>query len=85
MFSSFTGVPRHQARVVKLQYCGEGPIKKTLMLVGKVRLHSYVSALEPIKSLYLNIIHITPDHYNSQPNVLHIMKLRPYKMILNPK
>ncbi|XP_013767630.1 putative aminopeptidase W07G4.4 [Pundamilia nyererei] len=28
-------VPRHQARVVKLQYCGEGPIEKTLMLVGK--------------------------------------------------
>uniref|UniRef100_A0A1A8NAU4 Cytosol aminopeptidase domain-containing protein n=1 Tax=Nothobranchius rachovii TaxID=451742 RepID=A0A1A8NAU4_9TELE len=28
-------VPRHQARVVKLQYCGEGPIQKTLMLVGK--------------------------------------------------
>lgn len=28
-------VPRHQARVVKLQYCGEGPITKTLMLVGK--------------------------------------------------
>uniref|UniRef100_A0A3Q4I022 Zgc:152830 n=1 Tax=Neolamprologus brichardi TaxID=32507 RepID=A0A3Q4I022_NEOBR len=28
-------VPRHQARVIKLQYCGEGPIKKTLMLVGK--------------------------------------------------
>lgn len=45
MFSSFAGVPRHQARVVKLQYCGEGPIEKTLMLVGKVRLHSYVSAL----------------------------------------
>lgn len=30
-------VPRHQARVIKLQYCGEGPIQKTLMLVGKVR------------------------------------------------
>nr|XP_020449380.1 putative aminopeptidase W07G4.4 [Monopterus albus] len=29
------GVPRHQARVIKLQYCGEGPIQKTLMLVGK--------------------------------------------------
>ncbi|KAM9743258.1 putative aminopeptidase W07G4.4 [Menidia menidia] len=28
-------VPRHQARVIKLQYCGEGPIQKTLMLVGK--------------------------------------------------
>uniref|UniRef100_I3KAK4 Zgc:152830 n=1 Tax=Oreochromis niloticus TaxID=8128 RepID=I3KAK4_ORENI len=28
-------VPRHQARVIKLQYCGEGPIEKTLMLVGK--------------------------------------------------
>nr|XP_046243869.1 putative aminopeptidase W07G4.4 [Scatophagus argus] len=28
-------VPRHQARVIKLQYCGKGPIKKTLMLVGK--------------------------------------------------
>jgi len=28
-------VPRHQGRVVKLQYCGEGPIQKTLMLVGK--------------------------------------------------
>ncbi|KAM7391360.1 hypothetical protein PAMP_022056 [Pampus punctatissimus] len=28
-------VPRHQARVIKLQYCGEGPVKKTLMLVGK--------------------------------------------------
>lgn len=31
------GVPRHQGRVVKLLYCGEGPIQKTLMLVGKVR------------------------------------------------
>ncbi|KAL3975599.1 lysosomal-associated transmembrane protein [Sarotherodon galilaeus] len=28
-------VPRHQARVIKLQYCGEGSIEKTLMLVGK--------------------------------------------------
>ncbi|TRY55483.1 hypothetical protein DNTS_027872 [Danionella cerebrum] len=28
-------VPRHQARVIKLQYCGEGPIQQTLMLVGK--------------------------------------------------
>ncbi|XP_076587257.1 putative aminopeptidase W07G4.4 [Chaetodon auriga] len=28
-------VPRHQARVIKLQYCGEGPVHKTLMLVGK--------------------------------------------------
>ncbi|XP_076005521.1 putative aminopeptidase W07G4.4 [Genypterus blacodes] len=28
-------VPRHQARVIKLHYCGEGPIQKTLMLVGK--------------------------------------------------
>lgn len=28
-------VPRHQGRVIKLQYCGEGPIQKTLMLVGK--------------------------------------------------
>ncbi|KAF3695599.1 putative aminopeptidase W07G4.4 [Channa argus] len=28
-------VPRHQARVIKLLYCGEGPIQKTLMLVGK--------------------------------------------------
>lgn len=29
------GVPRHQGRVIKLQYCGSGPITKTLMLVGK--------------------------------------------------
>ncbi|XP_056275560.1 putative aminopeptidase W07G4.4 [Pseudoliparis swirei] len=29
------GVPRHQARVIRLQYCGEGPVEKTLMLVGK--------------------------------------------------
>ncbi|XP_074526451.1 putative aminopeptidase W07G4.4 [Halichoeres trimaculatus] len=29
------GVPRHQGRVIKLQYCGAGPISKTLMLVGK--------------------------------------------------
>lgn len=28
-------VPRHQGRVIKLQYCGEGPVKTTLMLVGK--------------------------------------------------
>uniref|UniRef100_A0A3Q3WPM1 Cytosol aminopeptidase domain-containing protein n=1 Tax=Mola mola TaxID=94237 RepID=A0A3Q3WPM1_MOLML len=28
-------VPRHQARVIKLEYCGQGPILKTLMLVGK--------------------------------------------------
>jgi len=28
-------VPRHQARVIKLDYCGDGPIQKTLMLVGK--------------------------------------------------
>ncbi|XP_070690469.1 putative aminopeptidase W07G4.4 [Pempheris klunzingeri] len=28
-------VPRHQARVIKLQYCGDGPIEKTLLLVGK--------------------------------------------------
>ncbi|XP_053480238.1 putative aminopeptidase W07G4.4 [Ictalurus furcatus] len=28
-------VPRHQARVIHLEYCGEGPIQKTLMLVGK--------------------------------------------------
>ncbi|XP_030621940.1 putative aminopeptidase W07G4.4 [Chanos chanos] len=28
-------VPRHQARVIKLQYCGEGPVQRTLMLVGK--------------------------------------------------
>ncbi|KAJ8005770.1 hypothetical protein DPEC_G00121340 [Dallia pectoralis] len=30
-----SAVPRHQARVIKLQYCGEGPVKQTLMLVGK--------------------------------------------------
>ncbi|XP_068166693.1 putative aminopeptidase W07G4.4 [Antennarius striatus] len=30
-----SSVPRHQARVIKLQYCGEGPVQKTLMLVGK--------------------------------------------------
>ncbi|XP_036434331.1 putative aminopeptidase W07G4.4 [Colossoma macropomum] len=28
-------VPRHQARVIHLEYCGEGPIQKTLMVVGK--------------------------------------------------
>ncbi|XP_048066427.1 putative aminopeptidase W07G4.4 [Megalobrama amblycephala] len=28
-------VPRHQARVIKLSYSGEGPIQQTLMLVGK--------------------------------------------------
>lgn len=37
MFPPPTGVPRHQARVIKLLYCGEGPVQKTLMLVGKVR------------------------------------------------
>uniref|UniRef100_A0A8C5DL62 Putative aminopeptidase W07G4.4 n=1 Tax=Gouania willdenowi TaxID=441366 RepID=A0A8C5DL62_GOUWI len=30
-----SSVPRHQGRVLKLQYCGEGPIQTTLMLVGK--------------------------------------------------
>ncbi|XP_036383475.1 putative aminopeptidase W07G4.4 [Megalops cyprinoides] len=30
-----SGVPRHQGRVIKLQYCGEEPTKVTLMLVGK--------------------------------------------------
>lgn len=30
-----SAVPRHQARVIKLQYCGEGRVKQTLMLVGK--------------------------------------------------
>lgn len=29
-------MPRHQARVIKLLYCGEGPIQQTLMVVGKV-------------------------------------------------
>ncbi|XP_023694347.1 putative aminopeptidase W07G4.4 [Paramormyrops kingsleyae] len=29
------GVPRHQGRVIRLRYCGEGPIQRTLMLVGK--------------------------------------------------
>ncbi|MGH0136835.1 UNVERIFIED_CONTAM: hypothetical protein FKN15_019827 [Acipenser sinensis] len=28
-------VPRHQARVIKLEYTGEGPIDQTLLLVGK--------------------------------------------------
>uniref|UniRef100_A0A8C1GGM8 Zgc:152830 n=1 Tax=Cyprinus carpio TaxID=7962 RepID=A0A8C1GGM8_CYPCA len=28
-------VPRHQARVIKLLYCGEGPIQQTLLVVGK--------------------------------------------------
>ncbi|KAJ8396923.1 hypothetical protein AAFF_G00012460 [Aldrovandia affinis] len=28
-------VPRHQGRVIKLAYCGEGPVQHTLMLVGK--------------------------------------------------
>uniref|UniRef100_A0A8C9SBL4 Zgc:152830 n=1 Tax=Scleropages formosus TaxID=113540 RepID=A0A8C9SBL4_SCLFO len=28
-------VPRHQGRVIKLQYCGEGPVEHTLMMVGK--------------------------------------------------
>ncbi|KAL4635984.1 putative aminopeptidase W07G4.4 isoform X1 [Arapaima gigas] len=28
-------VPRHQGRVIKLQYCGDGPVKNTLMMVGK--------------------------------------------------
>lgn len=30
-----SGITRHQARVIKLQYCGDGPVEKTLMLVGK--------------------------------------------------
>lgn len=30
-------VPRHQARIVKLTYQGEGPVEETLMFVGKVR------------------------------------------------
>ncbi|TQV70948.1 leucyl aminopeptidase family protein [Aliikangiella marina] len=28
-------VPRHQARVINLEYTGEGPIEKTLILIGK--------------------------------------------------
>ena len=34
---SDAAVQRHQARVIKLLYCGEGPVTTTLMLVGKVR------------------------------------------------
>lgn len=29
-------VPRHQARVIELEYTGEGATEKTLLLVGKV-------------------------------------------------
>ena len=29
-------VRRHQGRVIKLEYVGEGTVEKTLMLVGKV-------------------------------------------------
>jgi len=32
-------VDRHAARVIFLEYTGEGPIDTTLMLVGKVCLH----------------------------------------------
>uniref|UniRef100_A0A672TCZ0 Putative aminopeptidase W07G4.4 n=1 Tax=Sinocyclocheilus grahami TaxID=75366 RepID=A0A672TCZ0_SINGR len=32
---SSPSVPRHQARVIKLLYCGEGPVQQTLMVVGK--------------------------------------------------
>ena len=31
-------VPRHQGRIVFLEYQGEGTVEKTLFLVGKVRL-----------------------------------------------
>ena len=37
LYSSFVvDVKRHNARVIRLEYEGEGPIKQTLMLVGKV-------------------------------------------------
>lgn len=56
------GVPRHQGRVIKLLYCGEGPVQKTLMLVGKVRGLSIVSFLYlrsttfyPVKSIELSL------------------------------
>jgi len=32
----FSDVPRHAARLIFLEYVGEGPIDTTLMLVGKV-------------------------------------------------
>uniref|UniRef100_A0AAR2JQJ7 Cytosol aminopeptidase domain-containing protein n=1 Tax=Pygocentrus nattereri TaxID=42514 RepID=A0AAR2JQJ7_PYGNA len=32
---SFLTIPRHQARVINLEYCGEGPIQQTLLVVGK--------------------------------------------------
>ena len=32
----FLGVERHRARLIRLEYVGEGPIDATLMLVGKV-------------------------------------------------
>ena len=31
-----SGVERHRARLIRLEYQGEGPIDKTLLLVGKV-------------------------------------------------
>lgn len=45
------GVPRHQGRVIKLLYCGEGPVQKTLMLVGKVRGTLSLASLKEIKSV----------------------------------
>lgn len=48
-FARPPAVPRHQARVIKLQYCGDGPIQKTLMLVGKVRPQEMLSEVTRIK------------------------------------
>ncbi len=41
----YSDIERHQARVINLEYVGEGPIQKTYMFVGKV-------------SVILMIIHI---------------------------
>ena len=32
----YVEVPRHNARLIELEYVGEGPIDTTLLLVGKV-------------------------------------------------
>ena len=42
-----TGIDRHAARVINLEYVGEGPIDTTLLLVGKVSINLYMFGYHP--------------------------------------
>ena len=57
-----SGVPRHDGRVIWLTYEPEGPIEKTLMLVGKgITYDSGTYYINPHKSKLISVLVLSRD------------------------